>query len=136
MGAFTLIDDGRQVEVRADTSGTAVRLSPAVVEQALGWVVTPRGLCRGDACVPWPPGSRTAEAGGLDLAGLAACLGRPLALDLDERVAYLGAAAAERSAALASIEAPDFTLPDLEGRPHTLSQHRGLKVLLVAYASW
>ena len=32
--------------------------------------------------------------------------------------------------------APDFTLPDLEGRLHSLSEHRGKKVLLVTWASW
>ena len=32
--------------------------------------------------------------------------------------------------------APDFTLPDLAGQIHTLSDYRGKKVLLVAYASW
>jgi hypothetical protein len=61
---------------------------------------------------------------------------RPLAVDREEAVAYLGVSAAERAAALAALEAPDFTLPDLDGRRHTLSEHRGKKVLLVAYASW
>jgi peroxiredoxin len=41
-----------------------------------------------------------------------------------------------RAERLLSLEAPDFTLPDLDGRPHTLSSHRGKKVFLVAYASW
>jgi len=59
-----------------------------------------------------------------------------VALDLDERAAYLGISAAERAKSLASLEAPDFTLPDLDGRMHSLSQQRGTKVLLVAYASW
>ena len=48
----------------------------------------------------------------------------------------LGNAASDRAAALASLEAPDFTLPDLDGRLHSLSEHRGKKVLLIAYASW
>lgn len=61
---------------------------------------------------------------------------RPLAVDRDEAVAYLGASAAVRAAQLASLRAPDFSLPDLEGRRHSLSEHRGKKVLLVAYASW
>jgi hypothetical protein len=59
-----------------------------------------------------------------------------VAVDLDEHAAYLGISAAERAKALASLEAPDFTLPDLDGRPHSLSAQRGKKVLLVAYASW
>jgi hypothetical protein len=61
---------------------------------------------------------------------------RPLAIDRAEAVAYLGVSAADRAAALAALDAPDFTLPDLDGRRHTLSEHRGKKVLLVAYASW
>ena len=61
---------------------------------------------------------------------------RPLAVDREEGVAYLGGSAATRGARLASLQAPDFSLPDLEGRRHSLSAHRGTKVLLVAYASW
>jgi len=33
-------------------------------------------------------------------------------------------------------QAPDFALPDLAGRTHTLAEHRGKKILLVAWASW
>ena len=50
--------------------------------------------------------------------------------------AYLGVSAEERGRRLASLEAPDFTLPDLDGRLHSLSDHRGAKVFLVAYGSW
>jgi hypothetical protein len=35
-----------------------------------------------------------------------------------------------------SLEAPDFALPDLAGRVHRLSEHRGRKVLLASWASW
>ena len=62
--------------------------------------------------------------------------GRPVAVDPEEGAAYLGVPARARAAALASLEAPDVTLPDLDGRLHSLSEHRGKKVLLVAYASW
>ena len=51
-------------------------------------------------------------------------------------IACLGASAAERGHQLRSLDAPEFTLPDLDGRPHTLSEHRGRKVLLLAWASW
>ena len=61
---------------------------------------------------------------------------RPLAVDREEGVAFLGVPAPVRAARLASLEAPDFRLPDLDGRAHSLSEHRGRKVLLVAYASW
>ncbi len=73
---------------------------------------------------------------GLERAQQAEAAGRPVAVDREERAAYLGIPAAQRAAALASLQAPDFTLPDLSGRPHSLSAQRGKKVLLVAYASW
>ena len=76
------------------------------------------------------------EALGLELVTRAEAEGRPVALDRAERAAYLGVTARERARALASLEAPDFTLPDLGGRMHSLAAHRGKKVLLVAYASW
>ena len=71
-----------------------------------------------------------------ELAKRAEVAGRPVAIDAAERVAYLGVTSADRATALSSLEAPDFTLPDLEGRQHSLSPHRGRKVLLIAYGSW
>ena len=133
-GGFALIDDGRVVQVQADVRGERVWLSAGELERALGWELTPDGLCRDGMCVP-----RRGDAGGeegVELADLATMLSRPLALDVGERVAYLGVAGAERAVALASLTAPDFTLPDLQGRMHSLSEHRGKKVFLVAYASW
>jgi hypothetical protein len=72
----------------------------------------------------------------VDLSAHAADLGRPLALDVAERAAYLGVSAEVRGGVLASLEAPDFALPDLDGRMHRLTDHRGRKVFLIAYASW
>ncbi len=81
-------------------------------------------------------GAATSEVPARRIEALAAGGERPFAVDHEERVACLGVAAATRSAALASLEAPDFALPDLAGRLHTLSEQRGRKVLLVAWASW
>ena len=75
-------------------------------------------------------------AEGVERATRAEAAGRPVALDLEERAAYLGVPASERARQLSSLEAPDFTLPDLQGKLHALSAQRGKKVLLVAYASW
>lgn len=133
---FTILDEGRPATVPARVSGDAVRLTREGLERALGWTLEPEGLCRGRLCVPLRPGAALESADGVDLGGVAAVLGRPLALDTVERAAYLGVSAGERARALAALEAPDFTLPDLDGRPHSLHEHRGKKVLLVAYASW
>ena len=133
---FTLIDEGRAIEVAARIVDGRVQLSAEAVESALGWKVGPEGLCREGVCLPADDGARLLGPDGIDLAELAAVLDRPLALDPDERAAYLGVSATERAQVLRSLRAPDFTLPDLDGRTHTLSEHRGKKVSLVAYASW
>ena len=136
MAAFTILDEEQAVEVAAAVADGGVRIAPDALGEALGWELRPEGLCRGDVCVPVRDREALADATGISLAAFAAALGRPLALDVEERAAALGTPAASRAAALTSLEAPDFTLPDLDGRLHSLSEHRGKKVLLIAYASW
>jgi hypothetical protein len=136
MSSFALIDEGRVHDVEARVAGGAVRIPAAALERATEWTLKPEGLCRGDVCVPVRDRAGLADDAGVDLARFAAALGRPLALDPEERAAALGTPASERAQSLASLEAPDFELPDLTGALHRLSDHRGRKVLLIAYASW
>jgi hypothetical protein len=133
---FIIIDESSATDVDATIEGDRVRLTPDTVERALGWALKPEGFCRDDVCVPVREGSHAVVDSKVDLAGLADLLGRPLALDIDERAAAFGASPHERGAALATLEAPDFTLPDLDGRMHSLSAHRGKKVFLAVWASW
>ena len=133
---FTLIDDGRTTVVPARVEGDSVWISPKAVQETLGWQVKPEGLCRGDVCLSVRSHADRVNEDGVDLIALAEILGRPLALDTEQRVAALAASAEERGYTLSSLEAPDFTLPDLSGVEHSLSDFRGKKVLLVAYASW
>jgi len=133
---LTLIDGERRHAVGAQFADGRVQVDAADVEAALGWKLAREGLCRGSVCIPVRDRVSLVRDGGLDLETLATLLDRPLALDIEERAAALGERAEDRAAALATLEAPDFTLPDLSGRLHTLSDHRGKKVLLIAYASW
>ena len=133
---FTILDEGRAHDELAHVDGGSVRLDAAALERALGWKLEPQGLCRGDVCMPTGGRAGLVSDGCVDLAGFASLTHRPLALDLEERVAALGASAAERGQALRGGIAPDFSLPDLAGREWTLSGFRGKKVLLIAYASW
>ena len=134
--SFTLIADGQAHALHARLENDRVALAEADVETKLGWVLKPQGLCRGEICVPVSSPEALRSEAGIDLAEFAQALGRPLALDYDERTAAWVDAPTDRRAALESLEAPDFTLPDIEGKLHSLSEHRGKKVLLVAYASW
>ena len=133
---LTLIDDGVPHGVDAVVHDDGVRLSPAALERALGWKLEPQGLCRAGTCVPVRERAALLREDGIDLAVLARLLDRPLAMEPVLGVAVLGTAAAERAGRLAAMDAPDFTIPDLEGRLHSLRDHRGKKRLLIAWASW
>ncbi len=133
---FTILDHDRATRVDANIESDRVLLSPDALEASLGWRLAPEGLCRGEICVPIREGSRVVVDEQIDLAAFAEQTERALALDLDQRAAFVGVSAAPRAAALASLNAPDFTLPDLEGKLHSLSDYRGKKVLLAVYASW
>ncbi len=132
MTTFTVIDGDAVREVTADIDGDVVAIAPG----ELGWKLDATGLCRGDVCVPIRDRARLVRPGGVDVRELARVLDRPLALDVAERVAVLGASAARRAGDLASLAAPDFALGDLDGHVHRLSDHQGKKRLLVTWGSW
>jgi hypothetical protein len=136
VSSFTLIDGERAVEVQARVRGDRVVLEPGSLRDSLGWEYHDGQLCSDAMCVAIADEGALIREGGVELEGFARALDRPLAVDLEERAACLGASARDRAQALASQYAPDFTLPDLGGRPHALSEHRGKKILLVAWASW
>jgi hypothetical protein len=136
MERFTILDDDRAVEIPARLTGDRVLLDPAALKDGLGWEMHDGLLCSDAMCIPVADEAALVRDGGIDLEGFARTLDRALAVDVEERAAFLGGSARERAQALASQHAPDFTLPDLEGRPHSLSEQRGKKVLLVAWASW
>jgi hypothetical protein len=133
---FTVIEAGRECRVDARVDGGRVLLSADALREALGFELHDGTLCNDTMCVPLPAGSRLGEGGVFDLGEVAVTLDRPLAVDTAAGAAFLGVSAGERAQALGSLLAPDFTLPDLAGRPHTLSSYRGSKVFMVAWASW
>jgi len=135
----TVIHGERETEIdEARIAGDALWLASADVTRATGWSLAPGGLCHGDTCVPAPLGREAELVRGdaVDIAGFWRLAGHPVVRDAAGETWVLGTGASERARALGSLEAPDFTLPDLAGRPHTLSGQRGRKVLLVTWASW
>ena len=136
LASFVLLDAGRQTEVEAKVDQDGVWIDAAGVEAALGWELRPEGICRDDACIPVAGYPGLVSDGALHLEGLADLLGRPLAVSVKEGAAYLGPPPDLYDQTVGALEAPDFTLPDLDGRLHSLSKHRGSKVLLAAWASW
>src|SRR4051794_35740574 len=137
---LTLIDqDGGVRTAEAQVVDGAVRVAAGALPSATGWSVEPQGLCRGDVCVPLRGRALVDEEGSLDLATFAETAGLPLALELDGPegpVAVLAETGTDRTAALSSGVAPDFTLPDLDGNPVSLKDFDRRKRLLLAWASW
>jgi hypothetical protein len=109
-------------------------LSPVDAERVTGWTLKPEGMCRGDLCMPLPASALVPNE--VDLEAFWRKLGGPVVASEARDAWALGAPAEERNAALEGLEAPDFTLPDLDGMPRTFSQLRGRKVFLATWASW
>ena len=111
-------------------------ISAQALHDDLGWELKPEGLCRDDVCVLVPDRAALEVDGKIDALAVAAVLDRPAVLDETSGVAAIGAQRSVRRRALDDLQAPDFVLPDLDGTPHALSDHRSKKRLLVAFSSW
>ena len=122
----------------ARVRGEELWLAAPEFAAATGWSMKPEGLCRGDVCLPVPPGRAADYVDGADLNATAFWhrLQHPVVHDAAGEVWVLGTSAADRGSALGSLEAPDFALQDLAGATWSLSQQRGKKVLLATWASW
>jgi len=106
------------------------------VAAVLRWELRLEGLCRAEVCIPLAGHRDAVDGEALNLARLAELIGRPLAVSVEDQAAYLGPQFERFGATVGQLEAPDFSLPDLDGRMHRLSDHRGSKILLAAWASW
>jgi hypothetical protein len=110
------------------------------LQDATGWAHKPEGLCRDEACVPLPAQKAQwldDDRRRLDFAAFAAYLGHAVARDEERGVWAFGPPAATSAmSGSGPVAAPDFRLPDLDGNLHSLSDHRGKKVLLYCWSSW
>jgi hypothetical protein len=83
-----------------------------------------------------PPNESPAPDGTINVSAHWRSQQRPVLSNSSGDVFVLGAGAHERAQVLKSLQAPDFTLPDLDGTPHSLSDFRGKKVFLASWSSW
>jgi hypothetical protein len=140
--ARTVIYDGAATEVTAAPEpSNNLWITTSDLTRATRFVIKPQGVCRDQLCFPLPKNRKAefiAKRGAttwFNLSEFARLIKQPFALDQKNDVWYFGARSEEHGY-LASLEAPNFTLPDLNGRVHSLADFRGKKVLLVTWASW
>ncbi len=131
-----IYERGAAYELAANTREDQEHLwvSPSDLQAATGWVLKPEGLCRDEACIPLrADGQWTDAQGRIDLAAFARHEGRALVRDAERGIWAFGAAA---QVGPASVQAPDFTFPDIDGKQHSLSDYRGRKVFLYTWGSY
>jgi hypothetical protein len=148
-----LADHANQVRATVVYDDVATEVTAAAGEAAQLWISTtdltratrfelkPQGVCRDQLCFPVPK-SRAAEFVRKDssktffnLLAFAQLVNQPVARDEALATWYFGLRSDQREG-LSSLQAPDFTLPDMAGKMRSLSDFRGKKVLLVTWASW
>ena len=134
---LTVLTETSQTEVNAP-AGASLWLTAADAERATGWTLKPEGLCRGEVCIPVPPGEADnyVNDGQVNLSAFWERMGNPCVGTDGGDVWFLGEGAGARNEAMRSLEAPHFTLPDFDGKLHSLHDFRRMRVLLITWASW
>ena len=124
--------DGARLE------GDALWIPLPELKAVSGWELKPEGVCKDEVCVPVPEARRQALIHDEDfnLTEFARLIEQPVAHDENQGVWYFGPAAWEWKSRLTSRVAPDFSLPDLSGQMHSLSELQGKKVFLLFWATW
>ena len=94
--------------------------------------VKPQGACRADVCIPL---SKTLKNGDwFNLTGFAHKIGE--AVVNEQNVYSFGEIPVLRGSFYNSRVAPDFAVPDRQGKVVHLSDFRGKKALVITWASW
>ena len=142
----TVIYDGITTEIAAPptmlpaTNSADLWVNLADLKRATRFELKSEGACRDELCFPIPKARRSAfltKQGSTTLFNLsefARLLRQPVAHEAS--VWYFGPRPDEQNAFVGSLIAPDFKLPDANGKLHSLSDFRGKKVLLLTWASW
>lgn len=144
-GVRVVIYDNRPTEVAsapAPLPADDLWVTLADLKRATGFVIKPQGVCRDELCFPIPRGRRPAflsrqrSTTWFNLSEFARLLRQPAAHETEASVWYFGPRPEEQNGFIGSLVAPDFKLTDMNGKPHSLSDFRGKKVLLLTWASW
>ena len=127
---------GQVTAVELSEQSGKLSVSNLVLEQATGWSLKPEGLCRDQVCVPVLDVAALSKDDQVDLGEFARLVSQNIVIDVQRKVVVFGEQAQIRGTEMATLEAPDFTLPDIHGRQVSFSDYNRRKRLLLAWSSW
>jgi hypothetical protein len=132
-------------QIQGEDASGQLWITTADLTRATRFEVKPQGVCRDELCFPLPKARQQEflrkngdgkDAGTwFNLTAFAALVHQSVAHDVGQSMWYFGLRS-DQHQRLASLRAPDFTLPDMNGKMHSLSDYRGKKVFLITWASW
>ena len=134
------------VQIQSEDASGQLWITTADLTRATRFEVKPQGVCRDELCFPLPKArqqeflrkngdDKAAGKTWFNLTAFAALVHQSVAHDVGQSMWYFGLRS-DQHQRLASLRAPDFTLPDINGKMHSLSDFRGKKVFLITWASW
>lgn len=139
--AIIIYDDVATNLAAAREDSDQLWITTGDLKRATRFEVKPQGVCRDELCFPLPKARqqdflrKEQSTNWFNMTAFAALVHQPVAHDAALETWYFGLRADQRQG-LSSLQAPDFTLLDINGKPHSLSDFRGKKIFLVTWASW
>jgi AhpC/TSA family len=141
-----VVYDDKATEVKASFAPSNkpedLWISLADLKASTGFENKPQGVCRAEQCFPLPKKRRAeflkseGKTSWFNLTEFARLVKQPVARDVELSTWYFGVRSEVQNTFTANLMAPEFTLPDKDGKLHSLKDFRGKKVLIVTWASW
>ena len=110
---------------------STLEVSKADFETGAGWQLKPEGACKGDICIPIPDSG----ADMVDVKSTAEAMNLPLVAAASADLWALGPESIGGKA-LVTAEAPELELPDVDGNLFKLSNLKGKRILVYAWAAY
>jgi hypothetical protein len=137
--AATVLYDDRTIEldgIRTVRAGNVETLwiRKRDLPRVNGFELKPQGACRADLCIPIPKSMTRGDS--FNISAFARKAGQAVVAEPGVGVWSFGEMQALGGGLASSRIAPDFEVPDRQGRGVHLAGFRGKKALVVTWASW